>query len=126
MMLESSAAHATSRLRESGVTLCEMGEIDNEPGLKMLYRVSVNSENVFVEGRVDANYVPHLMVDLQFHRRHGCIKVDTVEVVHYQDLRVSLATITGFRPLTRLSNFHDDNITTTVQRLEQGHKKVMR
>lgn len=57
--------------------------------------IGIDHENVFVEGRVDSNNISHLVINLQLHRRHWCIKVDTVEVVKEKDLRVTFTTIAG-------------------------------
>lgn len=60
----------------------------------MTHGVRIDLEYVLVEGRIDADDVPHLMVDLQFQWRHGCVKVDSVEVLQEEDLRISLSSVT--------------------------------
>jgi hypothetical protein len=84
MILESSAAEATRRLSDSGVTVCKVAPISRAPtkqGSKS-YGVRIDSEDVFIEGGVNADDVAHLVIDLQFQRRHGAIKMNAVEIVH--------------------------------------------
>jgi hypothetical protein len=84
MILESSAAEATRRLRDSGVTVCEGTIISQDPYMstKLNYCISVDGEDVFIEGGVNADYVAHLMIDLQFQRRHRTVEMNAVEIVH--------------------------------------------
>ena len=72
--------------------------------------IGINSEDIFVEGRVDTDDVAHLVVDLQLEWRHGGVKVHAVEVLHEEDLTVTLATVTRLRPLSRLADLHDDDV----------------
>jgi hypothetical protein len=83
MILESSAAEATRRLRDSGVTVCE-ATISQDPYMttKLHYCISVDGEDVFIKGGVNADDVPHLVIDLQFQRRHRTVEMNAVEVVH--------------------------------------------
>lgn len=74
------------------------------------YRVSVHSENVFIESWVNSDNIAHLMVDLEFQWRHRGIEVNPVEVVHQQDLTVTLATITGPRAFGGFSYFRYDHV----------------
>lgn len=49
---------------------------------KPYYCISVDSEDVFIEGGVNADDVAHLMINLQFQRRHGVVEMNAVEIVH--------------------------------------------
>jgi hypothetical protein len=66
MILESSAAEATRRLRDSGVTVCEVTIISLGPhGMKKLgYGIRIDGEDVFIKSGINANHVAHLVVDL--------------------------------------------------------------
>jgi hypothetical protein len=75
------------------------------------YGVGIDGEDVFVERGVNSNDIPHLMVDLQFEWVHGSIKMDTVQVLHNQHLRVSLPTITRFRAFGRFANLYDNHVS---------------
>ena len=70
IILESSAAEATRRFRDSGVTVCGVANIS--AGLynatKLRHRICVDGEDVFIKGRVNANHVAHLVIDFQFQR----------------------------------------------------------
>lgn len=70
IILESSAAEATRRLRDSGVTVCGVTGIRASPynTTKLHYRICVNGEDVFIKGRVNANHIAHLVIDFQFQR----------------------------------------------------------
>jgi hypothetical protein len=72
--------------------------------------ISVDGENVLVERGVDTDDVPHLVIDLELERVHGQIEVDAVEVVHEEDLRVTLATIAGLGALGGLADLNDDHV----------------
>jgi hypothetical protein len=74
------------------------------------YRIGINGENVLVESRIYANNVPHLVVDLQLERRHGRIKMNAVQVVHEEDLTVTLAPVSRLRALGRLADLHDHHV----------------
>jgi hypothetical protein len=84
MILESSAAEATRRLRDPGVTVCQATIVSQDPYVKMMphYCISVDGEDIFIKGRVNADDVTHLVVDLQFQRRHRAVKMNAVEIVH--------------------------------------------
>lgn len=56
--------------------------------------VSVDSKNVLVECGVDANDIAHLVVYLEFQGGHCRIEVHTVEVLHKQNLTVTLPSVT--------------------------------
>ena len=70
MMRESSAAEATRRLSDSGVTVCEVVIVSRAPcgTTRLGYGVRVNSEDVFIKGGVNADDVAHLVINLQFQR----------------------------------------------------------
>jgi hypothetical protein len=74
------------------------------------YRIGIHHENILVERRVNADDIPHLMVNLEFERAHRRIKVHTVQVMEQQDLGVTLPTITGLLGLSGLAGFDDNNI----------------
>ena len=70
MILESSAAEATRRLRDSGVTVCGVTTVSQDPCMKtkLHYCISVDGEDVFIKGGVNADDIAHLVIDLQFQR----------------------------------------------------------
>lgn len=105
---------ATRRFSESGVTLCGSGfsSLDGRIIRNTTYCISINHENILVEGRVDADDVAHLVVYFELQRRHGSIKVHAVEVVEEQDLGVTFATVTRLLTLAGLANLHDDHVST--------------
>ena len=85
IMLESSAHIAIKRFRESGVTVCKRENIQKPIlFLKMnaTYRIGIDREDVLIEGRVDTDDVPHLMINFQLQWCHGRIEMDAVEVMH--------------------------------------------
>src|SRR6267154_4726131 len=84
MILESSAAEATRRLRDPTVTVCETTIVSQDPCVKMIlhYCISVDGEDIFIKGGVNADDVAHLVIDLQFQRRHRAVKMNAVEIVH--------------------------------------------
>ena len=75
------------------------------------YRVSIHSEDILVERGVDANDVSHLVVNFQLQRRHRCIEVNAVQVVHQHDLAVTFSTITRLRSFGGLSNLDYDHVS---------------
>jgi hypothetical protein len=77
---------------------------------RQTYRISINGENVLVESRIYANNVPHLVVDLQLERRHGRIEMNPVQVVHEEDLTVTLAPVSRLRALGRLADLHGHHV----------------
>lgn len=74
------------------------------------HSISIHHENVLVERGINSNDVSHLMVDFQLQWRHGRVEVDTIQIVHEQNLRVTLSSIAGFRPFAGFPDFDDDNI----------------
>ena len=48
---------------------------------RLTHSISVDLEDVFVKSRIDANDIPHLVIDLELQRRHGSVEVDSVEVL---------------------------------------------
>jgi hypothetical protein len=124
MIAESSAAAATSRLSESGVTVYvkkERKKSHQQPRVttkpkqtKKTNRISINSKDVLIKRGINSNHIPHLVINLQLERGHGRIKVHTVEVVHNQDLTVTLATITWLGALRGLANLDDDHVPNGV------------
>ena len=73
--------------------------------------VRIYLEDVLVKGRIYAYNVSHLMVYLQLERRHWRVKVDSIEVLQKEDLRVPFPSVTGLGRLGRLSDLHDDHIS---------------
>jgi hypothetical protein len=51
-----------------------------------------------------------LVVNLKLERAHRGVKVDTVEVLHEENLRVTLSTVTRARGLGGLADLDNDNI----------------
>ncbi|RUS26043.1 hypothetical protein BC938DRAFT_471298 [Jimgerdemannia flammicorona] len=49
-------------------------------------RIGIHHENVFVEARVHANHVLHLVIDFQFERRHLRVEVHPVQELHADNL----------------------------------------
>ena len=45
------------------------------------HRIRINLENILVKGRINTDYIAHLMEDLELQRIHRCIEVHSVEVV---------------------------------------------
>ena len=80
-------------------------ESDNTP-----HCISIDSEDILVEGGVDSNDVSHLVVDLQLERRHRRVEVDPVEILHDKDLTVTLSSVTRLRSLGRLADLDDDDV----------------
>lgn len=91
---ESSDVHAIIRFSESGSTVYRSAATQRNT-----YSIRIHLEDILVERRVDPNDVPHLVIDLQLERAHRRFKVDPVEVLQKQDLRVPLA------PVPRLVGF---------------------
>ena len=115
MMLESSAADATNRLSDSGVTVCStcQSPLVTTPGMRTTNRIRIDRKDVLVKRRIDSNHVPHLMINFEFQRGHGRIEMHAVEVVHEQNLTVSFAAIARLGPLRGLAHFDDNHITAT-------------
>ena len=76
----------------------------------MTHRVGIDSEDVLVERRVDTNHIAHLVIDLQLERSHRSVEVDPIEVLHEENLTVTLSTVTRLRPLRGLADLDDDNV----------------
>ena len=112
MILESSAAHATKRFSESGVTVwrATVRIQHTNHHICSTYCISVDSEDVLVEGRVDTDDVAHLVIDFQLEWTHRRIKVDPVEILKQEDLTVTLATVAWLCALRRLADFDDDDV----------------
>jgi len=66
MIFESSAAEATRRLRDSGVTVYETTTVSLNPfsTAKLGYGICVDSEDIFIKSGVDADNIAHLVIDL--------------------------------------------------------------
>ena len=77
-------------------------------------RISVHGEDILVESGVDSDDVSHLMVYLQLQRRHRGVEVNSVEVVHQEDLTVTFATISGSRAFSRFADFDNDHVSADV------------
>ena len=75
------------------------------------HRISVHSEYVFVERGVNADYVPHLVVNLKLEGTHWRVEVNAVEVLHDEDLTITLAAVTWLAALCRLADFDNYNIS---------------
>ena len=58
------------------------------------------------------------MINLKLQRRHGLIKVHSVQIVQQQDLTVSLSTVARFSALDGLAT-----LTTTMYLFDDNHKK---
>jgi hypothetical protein len=115
MILESSAAVATSRFKESEFTDCQIVFINN-PLLMMTFlahRISIYCENVFIECWINPNNVPHLMIYLQLQGRHGSVEMDSVQIVQQKDLAIALATVAWFRAFCWLADLNDDHVSVT-------------
>ena len=76
----------------------------------MTHRVGIDSEDVLVERRVDTNHIAHLVIDLQLERSHRSVEVDSIEVLHEENLTVTLSTVARLRPLRGLADLDDDNV----------------
>ena len=88
----------------------------------MTHGIGIDLEEVLVEGRVDSDDVPHLMVNLEFQGSHGSVEVNSVEVSKEEDLRVSLSSVSRLRPFRRLSNLDDDHVAVSGR--EKGGRRV--
>ena len=84
-------------------------------GKSVTYCVSIHSEDILVERRVDTNDIPHLVVDLELEGRHRSVEVHTVEILHEKDLTVTLATVTRLGALRRLSDLDNNDVPTGVR-----------
>lgn len=123
MILESSAADATNRFKDSGVTVCKMMRqyCSFKGGRRGNHRISIHGEDVLVKCRVYTNNVPHLMIYLELQRRHGSIEVDTVQIVHKENLTISFTTITRLRALRGFANFDDDHVAAEESATSQAN-----
>ena len=121
MMLESSAVHATRRFSESGVTVYrEISVIPLTVHYRHTYRIGVDSEDVLIEGWVNTNDIPHLMIDLELERSHSSVEMNPVEVLHDQNLTVTLSTVTGLGAFCRLPNFDHDNVPMRLSAINKS------
>jgi len=117
MIAESSAVQAIMRFNESGVTLCGMtASLDVKTRIYqcsscITHGVSVNLEDVLVKRWVDTDDIPHLMVDFQLEWVHGGVKVNSVEIVQQQDLRITLSSVSRLASLGRLADLDDDHVS---------------
>ena len=87
-------AAATSLFSDWGVTTC------NVRTLAAIYRsmgdthgIGIDSKDVLIECRVNPNDIAHLVVYLQFKGCHRRIEMHTVEVLHEQNLTVTLPSV---------------------------------
>lgn len=120
MILESSDAQAMRRFNESGSTVCHQRALTL--GVSMTHRISVDLENVLVEGRIDSNNVSHLVIDFQLQRRHGRVKVDSVEVLQEQDLRITFSSVSWFIGFGRFSDLDDNDVSAVSDNLRISEK----
>jgi hypothetical protein len=67
------------------------------------------------------------MVDLQFQWGHWSVEVNTVQVVHQQDLAVTFSAISRFGPFCGFPNLDYDNISIGGMRLSgcKPHKREL-
>ena len=78
---------------------------------KRTNRIGIDGENVLVEGWINTNDISHLMIDFQLQRCHWRIEMDTVEVLHQENLTVTLATIAWPGPLSRSANLDNHDVS---------------
>lgn len=83
-------------------------------GMDSAYRVSIHGKDILIERRVDADDISHLVVNFQLQWGHRCIEVNAVQVMHQQDLTVSLSTIARLGPFRGLSNLDHDHVSIGV------------
>jgi hypothetical protein len=81
-------------------------------GSEITHSICINGEDVLIESGIDANDIPHLMVDLQLHWIHWGIEMDAIKVMHDQNLGVSFTTIARLRALRGFADFDDNHVTT--------------
>ena len=86
-------------------------------------RIRIHHENVLIEGGVNSNDITHLMVDLKFQRRHGCIEMDTVEVMQEEELGITLAAIARSGAFSGFADFDYDHVTV-VARKHQNYNQT--
>jgi len=77
----------------------------------LAYRISIHREDIFIERGVYPDDISHLMIYLEFQWRHGCVKVDPVQIMQQKNLTITLATIARFGTLSGLANLHDNHIS---------------
>ena len=82
------------------------------------HRVSINGKDILIEGGVNADDISHLMVDFQLQRSHRSIKVNAVQIVHQQNLAVTLPAITRLGPFRGFPNLDYDNVSIGQINLE--------
>lgn len=78
---------------------------------KWTYSVSIDRKDILIEGRINSNDVPHLMIDLQLQRGHWRVKVYPVQIMKEENLTVSFAAISRLRTLSGFADLDDDHIT---------------
>ncbi len=61
------------------------------------------------------------MIYLELQRRHGSIEVDTVQIVHKENLTISFTTITRLRALCGFANFDDDHVAAEESATSQAN-----
>ena len=112
IILESSAAEETNRFSDSGVTDYSVHQSpSHQTQKKQTHRVCIDRKDVLIKRGIDPNHVPHLMKDFEFQRRHGRIKVHSVEVMHQQNLTVPFTAIARLGALRGFANLDDDHVT---------------
>lgn len=112
----SSEVTATKRLSDSGVTVWEpSGSVGTRRKDRIeSYCIGIHHEDILIESWVDSDDVAHLVVDLKLEGIHRGVKVDSVEVVEEQDLRVTLATVAWALAFTRSADFYNHHISRFV------------
>lgn len=85
----------------------------------MAHRVSIYGKDILIERGVNSDDITHLMVYLQLQGGHWSIKVNTVQVVHQQNLAVTFSTISWFRTFCGLPNLDDDHVSIEEIRVNE-------
>jgi hypothetical protein len=124
MIFESSAVHEIIRLSDSGVTVWMSAPASLVDRVASAYGIGINLEDVFVESGIDPNDIPHLMVDFQLQWRHGSIKVNSIQELQQQDLRISFSSITSLGSIltgfSDLDHYHVSVDQISVERRTAG------
>ena len=71
--------------------------------------ISIDLQQEFVKGWVDADDVPDLMMHFKLQRAHREIVVDAVQEPHEKDLGVTFASVAWPRDFRGLADFDDNN-----------------
>ena len=92
---------------------------------RVTYSIGIHCEDVLVECRVNTDDIAHLMVNLELKRRHRSVEVHPVQVLHDENLTITLSTITRFRALGGLSDLDNNDVANFGVRfkLNRGREK---